>query len=453
MRNQIFMELLLDVTASLAIVLSTSIVPVAVLWRIWQEHDKPVRTALDDAVRLASRAVLVVAVVFAYVYGTSRRVETWGVAYAVLVWGIPILAVALALGVLVWRKWRNRSKVRLPDQPQGSQSARPPSRPDDDKAAASSGGEPAANGHSDDDEERTERRAGHDLLMDRMSDEVLMLIGALPEDSDGETELRDCLDPPEAEALAHIEQHADRSLALHEADAGRGAAHSGIAVEIVESVAILGGATAAVREAARLVVWAYHKTAVITDRRPMVSLGTAEYLALADLCARVDATPRVCTSGDMNSNSPDRSFTGGDAFYVVLAAEADPRLHHYHITGYGEVIYVGESPPIRGHWEAPPPYQPQDHHTAEASPMSDHPSGDTRPGQPHTTVRPVQPYPADEQHQTPQPAVLASVTIQITSSAAPAASVATTPPPQQAPPTPIPPLRPPQPAQPDLIGS
>ena len=68
----------------------------------------------------------------------------------------------------------------------------------------------------------------------------------------------------------------------------------------------------------------------------------------------MDATPRLLGSGDMNSKSVDRGFTGGDAFFVVLTTDSE--LHHYHVSAHGEVHYIGTSPLISEHWDAPPPY-------------------------------------------------------------------------------------------------
>lgn len=63
----------------------------------------------------------------------------------------------------------------------------------------------------------------------------------------------------------------------------------------------------------------------------MVSLGAAEHLAAADLVDRVGAADfELAGSGDMRSNSQDRSFTGGDGFFVVFGTRE--RLHHYHVT-------------------------------------------------------------------------------------------------------------------------
>lgn len=197
-----------------------------------------------------------------------------------------------------------------------------------------------------------------DGMGNRMSREALILVGGLPEPPDtesGETfDYRDALGSPTAEAVGEIEREAGRSLECREVDAGRGASYLGIAVEVLEPIAAVGGASAAVIEAARFVKWAYRKIAKRTGRRPMISLGAAEYLAMADLIDRVDFTPRVVGSGDMSSHSEDRGFTGGDAFFVVFATEAG--LHHYHVSAYGEVFFIGTSPPIREHWDDPPPY-------------------------------------------------------------------------------------------------
>lgn len=197
-----------------------------------------------------------------------------------------------------------------------------------------------------------------DGMADRMSREALILVGGLPEEPDtesGETfDYRDSLSSKTAEAVGEIERESGRSLELRGADAGRGAGYLGIAVEVLEPIATVGGASAALVEAARFVTWAYRKIAKRTGRRPMISLGAAEYLAMADLIDRVGSTPRVLGSGDMTSDSSDRAFTGGDAFFVVLATESE--LHHYHVSAYGEVFFIGPSPPIREHWDAPAPY-------------------------------------------------------------------------------------------------
>lgn len=197
-----------------------------------------------------------------------------------------------------------------------------------------------------------------DGMADRMSREALILVGGLPEEPDTEPgeafDYRDGLDAETAEAVAEVEREVGRSLGLREADAGRGASYLGIALEVLGPVATVGGASAAVAGAARMVRWAYRKIAGAAAHRPMISLGAAEHLAMADLIDRAGSVPRLLGSGDMCSNSPDRGFTGGDAFFVVLSAESE--LHHYHVSAYGEVHYIGTSPPVRGHRDDPPPY-------------------------------------------------------------------------------------------------
>ncbi len=196
-----------------------------------------------------------------------------------------------------------------------------------------------------------------DDFADRMSREALMFVCGVSEEdleSGEEVDYREFLDSDTAEAVAEIEQETGLTLKFRDADVGRGASGCGAAVEIIEAIAVVGGASAAVEQASRLVKWAYHKIASTTGGRPWVSLGAAEHLAVADLIDRVGSEARVLGSGDMCSHSPDRAFTGGDAFFVVLATESE--LHHYHVSAYGEVHYIGTSPPIRHHWDAPPPY-------------------------------------------------------------------------------------------------
>lgn len=184
--------------------------------------------------------------------------------------------------------------------------------------------------------------------------EVSIASSALAALDDGEPLRREHLTEQAAETVAQIEQHERLSVKLHDASVGPGAGGFGAAVEIIENAAVLGGASAAVGQTGRLVIWAYHKIASATGRRPCVSLGAAEHLATADLIDRVRTEPHLMASGDMCSNSADPSFTGGDAFFVVLATESE--LHHYHVSAYGETHYIGTSPLIPHHYDSPPPY-------------------------------------------------------------------------------------------------
>ena len=195
---------------------------------------------------------------------------------------------------------------------------------------------------------------------DRMSRGVLLIAGGLTPaalellETGEEFNIREGLDSRTAKIVLEIEEETGLTLKFREADVGRGASGMGAAVQIVETVAVAGGAAAAIREASRVARWAYRKIATSTGHRPMISLGAAEHFAIADLIDRVDAVPRLFGSGDMNSNSPDRAFTGGDAFFVVLATDSE--LHHYHVSAYGEVFYIGTSPLIPSFMDAPSSY-------------------------------------------------------------------------------------------------
>ena len=201
-----------------------------------------------------------------------------------------------------------------------------------------------------------------DGLADRMSRDALLYLGGIPEEawdqleSGHEVDLREHLDAQTAKAVAEIEAEGI-PIRLRSADAGRGASWLGLAFDVLEPIGTIGSASVAIVAAAQLVRRTYNKIARATGRRPMISLGAAEHLAIADLLVRldrVDSAPKVFGSGDMCSHSPDRGFTGGDAFFVVLTTESE--LHHYQVSAYGDVFYIGTSPLIRGHWDAPPPY-------------------------------------------------------------------------------------------------
>ena len=194
---------------------------------------------------------------------------------------------------------------------------------------------------------------------DRLSREALVCVDWLvgepenPLGPDPYPSYQAALDAHVADALAAIEQKTGRLVRLRETDAGWGASFAGVAVELLEPMALLGDAAAAVREAARTVAWGYRRIAQAMGRRPLISLGTAECLAMDDLLDR-SALAGVLVSGDINISSPDRLFTSGDAFFVVLATEAE--LHHYQVSAHGEVFYAGASPLPPNHCDDLPPY-------------------------------------------------------------------------------------------------
>lgn len=199
-----------------------------------------------------------------------------------------------------------------------------------------------------------------DGLMDRMSREVLLHIGIGSDEclelseSEEQFDYRARFDRQTECIVAAIEDDTGLALTIHEADTGRGASWFGLVIEIVEAVATVGGASATMIGVSAMVKRVYHKFAKTAKCRPLVSLGAAEHLAIANLVDRVVGTPQLIGSGDLCSESPDRAFTGGDAFWVALTA--DSKLHHYHVSAYGEVFYIGSSPLIRDHWDKPPLY-------------------------------------------------------------------------------------------------
>ena len=120
---------------------------------------------------------------------------------------------------------------------------------------------------------------------DRLSREVLICVDWIvgdPENPLGASpypSYRAGLDARTADAVAAIEQRTGRSVRLRETDTGRGASFTGVAVELLEPIALLGGAA----EAVRAVAWGYCRIAQAMRCRPLISLGTAEYLAMDDL--------------------------------------------------------------------------------------------------------------------------------------------------------------------------
>ena len=186
---------------------------------------------------------------------------------------------------------------------------------------------------------------------------VLIRVCALPAEEDlpqSNEGYREHMNARTAEAVAEIEDRAGCALKFHEAEGGLGAAEPVAVVQIVEAVATAGGALAALHESARFVKWAYRKIAKATHSKPKISLGAAEYLAMADLIDRVGSTPRVLGSGDMRHDHPDPTFARVGEFFVVLATESE--LHHYCVSGRGDLSYIGTSPPIPDHRDELPPY-------------------------------------------------------------------------------------------------
>jgi hypothetical protein len=127
---------------------------------------------------------------------------------------------------------------------------------------------------------------------------------------------------------------------LYAADAGRGASGYVVALEIAGYIADIGGALATVTAGIHLTRRLYARLRERLGHPPLVSLGTACFLAAADLCERLSSTDfRLHGAGDTRGGSPDRSYSGNDCFYVIFDRGQD--LCFYAVDAYGRVTFLG----------------------------------------------------------------------------------------------------------------
>ena len=133
----------------------------------------------------------------------------------------------------------------------------------------------------------------------------------------------------------------DTPFALYSGDVGRGASGYGVAFEIANFIATYGGAIATMAGGIQLTRRIYKKLHERLGHRPMISLGTAVYLAAADLAERFpNGDFRLHGFGDTRAQSPDSSYTGFDCFYVVF--ERDAELFFYAVDARGKVKYLSD---------------------------------------------------------------------------------------------------------------
>jgi hypothetical protein len=145
------------------------------------------------------------------------------------------------------------------------------------------------------------------------------------------------VEAPVAETIQ--EELGDTPFAIYSGDVGRGASGYGAVLEIANFIATYGGAVAVLAEGAKVVVRLYKKLHERLGHRPLISLGTACYLAAADLSERFpNGDFRLHGFGDTRKQSPDSSYTGFDCFYVVF--ERDSELFFYAVDARGEVKYL-----------------------------------------------------------------------------------------------------------------
>lgn len=126
-----------------------------------------------------------------------------------------------------------------------------------------------------------------------------------------------------------------------EADSGRGASGYAVALELTGYVADVGGAGTILWASALGVRRLYKRLSEALGRRPLISVGTAVYLAAADLSERIGTSDfDLHGRGDARSGSPDASYAGDDHFFVIF--ERDRVLYSYLIDARGRVHFQGE---------------------------------------------------------------------------------------------------------------
>ena len=148
----------------------------------------------------------------------------------------------------------------------------------------------------------------------------------------------------------------DTPYALYGADVGRGASGYGVVLEVIGVIADVGGAAAALAGGIELTRRLYKKLKERLGHRPLVSLGTATFLAAADLSGRFSHTDfRFHGAGDTRDRPSDWSYTGNDCFYIIF--ERGPELFFYAVDAYGEVTFLGNArmPQLYEHLEEPSP--------------------------------------------------------------------------------------------------
>lgn len=137
-----------------------------------------------------------------------------------------------------------------------------------------------------------------------------------------------------------IQTELDAPYALYSSDVGRGASGYGVVLEVIGFIADVGGAAATLVAGIELTRRLYNKLKERLGYRPLISLGTASFLAAADLSERFSNTDfRFHGAGDTRDQSPDGSYTGNDCFYVIF--ERGPELFFYVVDARGKVKFLG----------------------------------------------------------------------------------------------------------------
>ena len=195
---------------------------------------------------------------------------------------------------------------------------------------------------------------------DLMSRRALLCVCKIPEGTQKQLESgmdidpREGLDAATTEALGQIKSAVPHRPELLRASFGLDTSWLGVAIEVIEAIGAAGTGGAHASRVARRVKELYSKVTAALGRKPLISRGTAEWLAIADLADREPSSG--CwryASGDINRMSPSPAAKQ-DMFFVVLSTRRE--LHHYHISVYGDLFSPDTSPRVERELDAPPPY-------------------------------------------------------------------------------------------------
>jgi hypothetical protein len=167
---------------------------------------------------------------------------------------------------------------------------------------------------------------------------------SMPDDQDPQSDLGAALigaDLIESVQKAVGQNAVVRGIRAHK---GRGASGLGAALQVLTDVETVATALIFGAHVSRS---AYRALRQRLGYRPNVSLGAAIHLAAADLIDRVNPHELdLFGSGDANDSSPDQSYTGEDAFWVIFSSF--PLLYIYIVAANGRVHYMGSHEILAG---------------------------------------------------------------------------------------------------------
>ena len=191
-------------------------------------------------------------------------------------------------------------------------------------------------------------RAGHGRGTDRIGIELPIRKEFVDNDVDLESVGADGVVPSEAvDAELSVDiataVNGDFSYEYYSADVGRGASGLGVAWEVTQVLAEIGGAAVTLAWTGRRVRDIY----VVIERKlgwkPCVSLGAAKHLAAAHLADELGTEDFTLLGSGLVEDPPvDFSYTGDNHFWVMFVA-AD-KMYVYIVHETGRLKLVGDVP-------------------------------------------------------------------------------------------------------------